>query len=157
MIQNKSPILWTVLLILTLGFSNMATYAQGKSGMQNKPAVKANKLRPAFPAMNARRGRKLFATKGCAVCHSINGVGGHIGPPLDWSNMPRPLDAFGFLARMWRGAASMSVMQEEVFGDVIKLTGQDLVDLVAFAHDAEEQKKLTEDQIPQKLRNILPK
>jgi len=108
-----------------------------------------------IPAMDSRRGRKLFAEKGCAVCHSVNGVGGILGPPLDEANMPEPMDIFGFVARMWRGAASMALMQEEVFGDVIDLSGQDLVDLVAFAHDENEQKKLTPDQIPEKLRNIL--
>ena len=29
-----------------------------------------------MPMMNPARGRKLFASKGCVTCHSINGVGG---------------------------------------------------------------------------------
>ena len=153
-VNNRAVRAAIVLMILV--FSAPASSAQSTPGMQDKPAVKTSKLRPALPPMNARRGRKLFAEKGCAVCHSINGVGGHIGPSLDWSNMPEPMDAFGFIARMWRGAPSMALMQEDIFGDIIALTGQDLVDLVAFAHDPEEQKKLTKDQIPQRLRNILP-
>jgi len=122
---------------------------------QSKASTKDNMFRPAMPAMNAERGRILFATKGCVVCHSVNGVGAFVGPSLDWSNMPQPLDAFGFIARMWRGSASMAIMQEEMFGDVIDLTGQDLVDLVAFAHDREEQKKLKYEQIPKKIRDIM--
>ena len=55
-------------------------------------------------------------------------------------------------ARMWRGAAAMTTMQEEELGDVISLTGQELADLVAFAHDAEEQEKLTQSQIPEQFR-----
>ena len=33
----------------------------------------------------------------------------------------------------------MTAMQEEELGGVISLTGQELADLAAFAHDAEEQ------------------
>ena len=29
-----------------------------------------------MPMMNPARGRELFASKGCVVCHSFNGVGG---------------------------------------------------------------------------------
>lgn len=129
--------------------------AQNTSSPQSMPSAKTDKLRPTLPAMNAQRGRKVFTEKGCVVCHSINGVGGHIGPPLDTQYMPLPMDPFGFIARMWRGAAAMALMQDEVFGDVISLSGADLVDLVAFAYDAEEQKKLEPEQIPPKLKAYL--
>jgi hypothetical protein len=38
---------------------------------------------------------------------------------------------------------------------VISLDGQDLADLVVFAHDAEEQARLTEDQIPERYRTLI--
>jgi len=154
--KNKKRASWVTLLGLTLLFSLSIAPTQSLSDTHSTKASKGDKLRPELPTMNARRGRKLFAEKGCAVCHSVNGIGGNVGPALDWANMPQPMDAFGFVARMWRGAPAMSLMQEEIFGDVISLSGQDLVDLVAFAHDEEEQKKLTKDQIPQKLQNLLP-
>ena len=44
-------------------------------------------------------------------------------------------------------------MQEEELGGVISLTGQELADLVAFAHDTEEQEKLTQSQIPKQLHD----
>jgi len=56
---------------------------------------------------------------------------------------------------MWRGAAAMTAMQEDMLGEVIPLTGQDLADLIAFAHDAEEQNNLTENQIPENYRKML--
>lgn len=155
MASNKPAVLAAILGLTFFVLCPQAN-AQSTLGTLIQPAAKSDKLRPTLPAMNARRGRKLFAEKGCVVCHSINGVGGHIGPPLDTANMPLPMDPFGFIARMWRGSAAMALMQEEVFGDVIDLSGQDLVDLVAFAYDLEEQKKLTEDQIPKRLKNILP-
>lgn len=109
----------------------------------------------ALPPMDSSRGRKLFAEKGCVVCHSVNGVGSDIGPSLNAADMPSPMNAFEFAARMWRGAAAMTAMQEAELGGVIGLTGQELADLVAFAHDAKEQKKLTKRQIPKRFRKIM--
>ncbi len=109
----------------------------------------------ALPPMDAGRGRALFLNKGCVICHSVNGVGGEIGPSLNAAEMPSPMNAFEFAARMWRGASAMTVMQEEELGGVISLTGQELADLVAFAHDAEEQEKLTQSQIPEQFRDKL--
>ncbi|GBF25645.1 hypothetical protein MnTg02_00677 [bacterium MnTg02] len=45
-------------------------------------------------------------------------------------------------------------MQEEVFVGVISLTDQDLAGLIAFAHDADEQKKLTEKRIPKRFHKM---
>lgn len=69
--------------------------------------------------------------------------------------MPSPMNAFEFAARMWRGAPAMVQLQEDVLGDVITLTGQDLADMVAFAHDEAEQQNLSSDQIPQKFRDLI--
>jgi len=108
-----------------------------------------------IPLMNPANGRKLFTNTGCVVCHSINGVGGAIGPSLNAADMPDKMNAFEFAARMWRGAAAMTALQEDMIGGVINLTGQELADLIAFAHDEEEQKKLTEDQIPEKFHKLM--
>lgn len=106
-----------------------------------------------LPPMDAGRGRKLFINKGCVVCHAINKVGGDIGPSLDAADMPSPMNAFEFAARMWRGAQAMTAMQQEEFGEVVDLSGQELADLVAFAHDADEQRKLALTQVPKKYRD----
>ena len=101
-----------------------------------------------MPLMDAERGRYLFVEKGCIVCHSVGGVGGGHGPALNAADLPRPLNVFAFAARMWRSAQVMAALQEDMLGEVIALDGQDLADLIAFAHDAEEQARLTHDQIP---------
>ncbi len=106
-------------------------------------------------SMDPARGRNLFVETGCVVCHSVNNVGGEIGPSLNAADMPSPMNAFEFAARMWRGASAMTTMQEDLFGDVISLSGEDLADLIAFAHDAEEQEKLNQNQIPEKYRKLL--
>jgi mono/diheme cytochrome c family protein len=109
----------------------------------------------AMPPMNSHRGRELFLDKGCIVCHQVNGVGGEVGPPLNAQDMPAPMNAFEFAARMWRGAGAMIAMQQELFGDQIELNGQDLADLVAFAHDRAEQAEVAADDIPEKFRSLI--
>ena len=37
----------------------------------------------ATPPMDAQRGREVFVQKGCVACHSVNGVGGDLGPALN--------------------------------------------------------------------------
>lgn len=109
----------------------------------------------ALPPMNPARGRDLFLTKGCIACHSVNGVGGDLGPSLNAGEMPEPMNAFEFAARMWRGAPAMTQLQEEILGEVITLSGQDLADIIAFAHDENEQAKLAPDEVPAKYRELI--
>lgn len=109
----------------------------------------------AMPPMDPARGRQVFVQKGCVACHSVNGVGGDLGPALNAADMPSPMNSFEFAARMWRGAQAMTALQEDLLGEVISLDGQDLADLVAFAHDAEEQRKLTMDQVPERFHSLI--
>lgn len=108
-----------------------------------------------MPMMDAARGRELFASKGCVVCHSVNGVGGKDAPSLDISQMPGPMDAFDFAARMWRGAVAMIAMQQMELGAQIQLTGAELADIIAFAHSPGEQAKFSEDDLPADIRKIM--
>lgn len=108
-----------------------------------------------LPSMDPARGRHLFASKGCVVCHSVNGVGGTDAPKLDWSTMKGPMNPFDFAARMWHGAPAMIAMQQHELGAQIKLTGQELADIIAFAHDPEEQAKFSEKDIPAKIKKLM--
>lgn len=108
-----------------------------------------------LPPMDSERGKEIFLDKGCVVCHSVNGVGGEIGPSLNAADMPEPMNAFEFAARMWRGAPVMAEMQEDLLGAMIDLSGQDLADIVAFAHDEAEQKELSITQVPEKFRDLI--
>jgi cytochrome c len=108
-----------------------------------------------MPPMSSQRGREIYLEKGCVVCHSINGVGGEVGPSLDAADMPSPMNAFEFAARMWRGAPAMVLMQEDQLGEFINLTGEELADLVAFVHDADEQEELSTDQIPERFMKMI--
>lgn len=109
-----------------------------------------------IPSMDAANGRALFASKGCVVCHSVNGVGGEDAAPLDSAAMPEPMmNPFDFVARMWRGAEAMIMMQQEELGGQIEFTGDELSDIVAFVHDADEQKKFSQDDIPAEIRELI--
>jgi hypothetical protein len=100
---------------------------------------------------DAEKGRRLFAEKGCVICHSVNGVGGKAAPPLDAQTEYDVADPVGFASRMWRGAPAMIELQSLELGYSIWLDPQEMVDLAVFAADAAEQKKLTLSDIDQDL------
>lgn len=108
-----------------------------------------------MPEMNAVAGRRLFASKGCVVCHSINDVGGTDAPMLDAEFMDTPMNPFEFAARMWRGAEAMVELQRDELGDVIQLNGEELAAIIAFVHDADEQVKFSEADIPVEIKAMM--
>lgn len=109
----------------------------------------------AIPVMNAARGRRLFARKGCVVCHSVNGVGGSVGPNLDAVTAVPYANPFDFVARMWRGAPAMIALQERELGYRIELEGDEIADITAFAHSPMEQRAFSEDEIPAHIKSLM--
>ena len=108
-----------------------------------------------MPSMDAARGRELFATKGCVVCHSVNGIGGVDAPEFSAEFMDPVMNPFEFTARMWRGAGAMVMMQEAELGGQIDLTGQELADIIAFVHDPEEQRRFSAADIPAAMAEMM--
>ena len=104
---------------------------------------------------DAARGRALFVRKGCIACHAINEIGGTTGPPLDVWSAPGEVDPLDFVARMWRSAEAMVFMQQSLFGEQLAFTGQELADIIAFAHDPEEQRRFSEADVPPALRRLI--
>jgi hypothetical protein len=75
---------------------------------------------------------------------------------MPWSRIaPGEVDPLDFVARRWRGAEAMVVMQQSLFGAQLDFTGQELADLIAFAHDPEEQRKFSEADVPPALRRLI--
>lgn len=110
--------------------------------------------------MDARRGRVLFVTKSCVICHQVNGVGGAAAPALDIDpaqigddGQAINTDPLDFAARIWRGAPAMSALQAVELGYQIELSAQDIADLAAFAASADEQALLTREALPNGLEN----
>ena len=85
-----------------------------------------------LPEMNAQEGRELFA-----------------------EFMDSPMNPFEFSARMWRGAEAMVELQRDELGEVIDLTGEELAAIIAFVHDAEEQAKFSEADIPEEIEAMM--
>ncbi len=108
-----------------------------------------------MPAMDPARGRKLFAAKGCVVCHAVNGIGGEDAAALDASTMRGMTNPFDFVANMWRGAPAMIAVERDELGEQIEFTGQELADIIAFLHHEEEQKKFSDADIPPKIKAVM--
>lgn len=108
-----------------------------------------------MPVLNPARGRRLFAAKGCVLCHSVNGVGGTSGPRLDYTTVRAHASPFEFSARMWRGAEAMIALQQRDLGYRIDLTGSEIGDITAFAHSAAEQGKFKETDIPERIKRLM--
>jgi len=141
-------VLATLGTVTSLAAQSAATVAAGGS------VVEGGLLIPPF---DAAAGRKLFASKGCVVCHSVNGVGGTDAADLSAANMEHPMDVFDFSAKMWMGAPAMIAMQEQELGAQIEFTGQELANIIAFIHNADEQKKFSRADIPPDIQKHLPK
>jgi len=108
-----------------------------------------------LPMMDAKRGKLLFVAKGCVMCHSINGVGGTDAPKLDASTMPGPMNPLEFAARMWNHSVGMVAMQQSELGGQIHFSGDELGDIIAFAHDPSVQRTFTKKDLPPKIRKKL--
>lgn len=86
---------------------------------------------------------------------SSGGVDDKDAPPLNAEFMPRSMKPFDFLAKMWRGAEPMTYLQREELGEQIEFTGDELADIIAFVHDADEQKKFSEADIPESIEKLM--
>ncbi len=150
--KNQSKVL-SVLTLVALGAAG-ASVAQSSGNSLPKGAIVAGGV--FIPPLDAAAGRKLFASKGCVVCHSINGIGGTDAPDLSAANMEKPMDAFDFAAKMWRGAPAMIAMQQDELGAQIEFSGQELANIIAFVHDQTEQKKFSKADIPADILKHVP-
>ncbi len=124
---------------------------QGEMGHEMMPGMQ----RLMMPDMNPVRGRKLFASKGCVACHSINGVGGHDATALDAHTMDQMMNPFDLAAKMWMMAPAMIYAQEEALGEQILFTGDELADIIAFVHDDEEQHHFSEADITPEVEKMM--
>lgn len=144
-------------LTVFMSIAAQAAHAQENSQVSDQMSrsgfVLENGL--AIPEFDPVKGRKLFAAKGCIVCHAVNGLGGEDAPEFSAEYMDEPMSAFNFAANMWRGAPAMIAMQEEELGEQIEMTGDELAAIIAFVHDADEQKKFSQADIPHDIEELL--
>lgn len=109
-----------------------------------------------LPPLDPERGKTLFASKGCVVCHSINGVGGTDAPVIDASTMASEMNPFDFVAKMWNHSEGMIAMQRNEMGRQITFkNGQEIADIIAFLHDSPLQKTFGRDDIPPDIAKLM--
>ena len=105
-----------------------------------------------YPNIDPLRGKQLFVEKNCVLCHSVNGVGGDIAPPLDAPDNRREVDLLDFAARMWQGSYAMVELQAAELDYRVDLEGYEIGDIAAFAYDLETQASFTTDDVPPEIQ-----
>lgn len=134
------------------------TFRQNKAVALITAAILGTLILPSAPAqaeMDAKRGKALFAERGCVICHSVNNVGSDTATSLDASNMNIAREPFEFFARMWRGAPQMLALQQADLGYQIDFSGQDIADIFAFVQSCEIQEGFTEQDLPDHIKEII--
>ena len=84
------------------------------------------------PTQDPVAGEKLFAAKGCARCHAVNGVGGTVGPDLGRIAQPRTF--FDLAARLWNHTPKMAARMRALGISRPALDGRELGDLAAYLY-----------------------
>ena len=105
------------------------------------------------PMVNPQRGRRLFVTKGCVMCHSVKEVGGRAAPPLDAEGPSATVDVLGFVSRLLRGAPAMLELQAIELGYQVELAPDEIADLAGFVADSREQEGFSLEEVPEPMRD----
>lgn len=118
-------------------------------------AQEARKLRKNIevPNVDQMRGRRLFVTKGCVICHSMAGVGGKAAPELDAPGPADSIDVLGFVSRLMVGMPAMIELQSIELGYQISLTPEEIADLAGFVSDADAQVGFSSEEVPEPMRD----
>jgi len=83
---------------------------------------------------NAEGGRKLFAEKKCAVCHTFHGSGGKVGPDLD--HLAQFRSPIYVASAMWNHGPQMAQKMKELGIERPSFTSAELKDLIAYVAPA---------------------
>lgn len=140
----------TIILVLAAAAAALTVITMTPPGQVAKGDAETAELLAGDPA----RGRELFVSEACVVCHSVRDVGGRAGPPLDVTTGVPPRDPWDFAARMWMGAPVMLKLQDAWVGYQIDLTGEELRHLAAFANDPAAQDELSADDLPDGMERL---
>lgn len=80
----------------------------------------------------ADNGRRLFAEKRCAECHSVGGQGGKVGPDLAERAVRR--SAIDFAAEMWNKAPKMLAAMKPRGITAPQLRPEEMADIIGYLH-----------------------
>jgi cytochrome c2 len=85
---------------------------------------------PVGPTQNALAGSWVFGSKGCATCHSINDVGGTVGPDLGRVEQLRTY--YDLAAAFWNHFPQMVDQMRELGVEPPHMNTREMGDLIAF-------------------------
>lgn len=84
---------------------------------------------------NAKDGRQLFVSQGCAMCHSYEGRGGTDAPSLDFmKGRLTANDVANMSGLIWNHVPTMKAAFEEEDIPFPEFTGNQMASLVAYLH-----------------------
>ena len=115
---------WRVLLVEPLYAVGVAVLVAGLVG--SSPTVAAQQ----GPVQNSLAGARVFGSKGCVRCHSIDGLGGKEGPDL--GSDPRIRTVHSMAAALWNHLPRMVRRMRELQMEPMRLNAREAGDLVAF-------------------------
>ncbi len=84
------------------------------------------------PSQDPVSGSRVFGAKGCGKCHSVNGVGGKIGPDL--GSIPRPRSFYDLASAMWNHLPEMAKHMRQFGIARPYLDARETGDLIAFLY-----------------------
>ena len=88
---------------------------------------------PVFsPSQDPLAGARVFGAKGCVKCHSINGVGGKVGPDL--ARVLKPRSFYDVATEMWNHLPRMADKMRQLGITRPQLTAQEAGDVVGFLY-----------------------
>ena len=88
---------------------------------------------PVFsPSQDPLAGSRVFGGKGCVKCHSVNGVGGKIGPDL--GRIQRPRSFYDLATAMWNHLPKMTDRMQQLGIPRPKLDSREAGDLIGFLY-----------------------
>lgn len=79
------------------------------------------------------RGGELFKEKKCALCHSVGGMGGKVGPALDRFHIYR--SPIFITTALWNKSTKMAATMQELGVERPEFAGNEIMDIMAFIRE----------------------
>lgn len=81
---------------------------------------------------NPRRGKELVRSKGCLTCHSVNGVGGSLGP--DFARLRWDFSVTEIAGLMWNHGSEMALRMKQKKIQWPRFKDGEMADLIAYLY-----------------------
>jgi len=75
-------------------------------------------------------GSRVFGSKGCSLCHAVNGIGGKIA--VDLGHVAKPRTVYDLASAMWNHLPEMAAQMRKLNKTAPQLSSRETGDLIAF-------------------------